>query len=203
MCTIRHARDPVAGGRRVLVARGAAARAIAGGQPAGSGAGQGSRQQRQQHAAAQQRSRCGSEIRSGRAAVHERPGPRDQRPDPAARTDVARAARPARDGWAASCSRAALVGPRAFLPVARPITATRRRRAAASSSASPSIERGRALDCVAITFTTLARHRPHPHVRQDGAAAADRLHAVLVARDAVQEPAQLRRPGPGRACCRS
>ncbi len=47
------------------------------------------------------------------------------------------------------------------------------------------------------------RHRPHPHVRQDGAVAAHRLHAVLVARDPVQEPAQLRRDRSSSWCCRS
>jgi formate dehydrogenase subunit gamma len=45
---------------------------------------------------------------------------------------------------------------------------------------------------VAITFTTLARHRTRPHVRQDGAAARHRLHAVLLDRDRGEEPAQLR-----------
>jgi hypothetical protein len=41
-------------------------------------------------------------------------------------------------------------------------------------------------------------HRPHPVARQERAAAADRLHAVLVARDAREEPAQLHRAGAAR-----
>ena len=54
-------------------------------------------------------------------------------------------------------------------------------------------------------FVIAGDHRPHHHVRQERAAAADRLHAVLVARDPRQEPPQLRRPAVRRLrrCCSS
>ena len=45
----------------------------------------------------------------------------------------------------------------------------------------------------AWTFVTLAITRPDHDVRQEHPAAADRLHAVLVAHDPREEPAQLHR----------
>ena len=51
---------------------------------------------------------------------------------------------------------------------------------------------------LAIVWVDARDHRAHPVARQVGAAAAHRLHAVLVARGAGEEPAQLHRTDPDR-----
>ena len=133
-----------------------------------------------------------SEVRSGAPQITSRPRPRDERADPAGGPDVARAAQlrwcpsTAAGRWSCWCSssRRSISG--------RGRCSCTSRRPAAGSSASRT-GRWRSTGPRRYTFVDAGDHRPHHVVRQEGAAAADRLHAVLVARDPRQEPAQLRR----------
>ena len=122
-----------------------------------------------------------------------RSGSRDQRPDPAVGPDVARAARADRlrrrvaVRARAARARRVLRDPRA--------ESTLRCQAAASGM----IERFTLADRMAHWLTgdrlgAARGHRPHPLAGQGGAPAAHRLHAVLVARGHLEEPAQLHRP---------
>ena len=158
--------------------------AVAGGQPEGSRAGDG-RAAAADHAAAQQRAGVeGSPL--GRAAGHDGPRARDERPDPARRARRgARCAFRSCSG-AASCSRS----PSAGSPSSTCGAATMARRARSRATASSSAFRrwtGTRTGSLAIVWVDARDHRAHPVARQVGAAAADRLHAVLLARDARQE----------------
>ena len=112
------------------------------------------------------------------------------------RADLARAARADRVCWAGSSSRSRLAGSRSSTCWRGPMGELRQRRASGSSSDSRRWTATRT-GCVAISGSR--SRSPGSSCRSARrAAAADRLHAVLVARRRSRRTAQLRRAAPHR-----